>query len=494
MDASRITSTGRSLLDRRAFLRHTSAGLSNIALASLLGQQGMLNADDATPWRPLIDPSHPNAPRTAPGVPRARQVLVIFCSGAMSHVDTFDYKPELVKRHDTPMPGSDGLITFQGAQGNLIKPLWEFKPRGQSGKMISDLVPNLAELADDMCFIHSMTAKSNTHGPAENQMSTGYILDGFPAMGSWFTYALGSECQDLPAFVAIPDPRGVPQSGPNHWNSAFLPAVFQGTAFNADKPIPHLQRPASISERDDRAARDFIKRMNVAHLEQNPGDTDLMARIASYEMAAKMQLAAADVSNLATESAATQEAYGLNDSNANKAGFGRNCLLARRLLERGVRFVQLFNGSYAMGEGVGNWDGHKKIADQYAVHGPILDQPAAALLKDLKQRGMLQDTVVAFVTEFGRMPTFQKGANGRDHNPAGFTVWLAGAGVKAGYSHGATDDFGHKAQEHITTIYDLHATLLHILGIDHQRLSYYHNGIERRLTDVHGHVIEPILA
>lgn len=492
MNSSDLSHTGRSMLSRRNFLRSTAGGLSGIALASLLGRDRALAS--SVPFRPAFNPSDPNAVRAAMFAPKAKQVLVIFCSGALSHVDTFDYKPMLVKHHDKPLPGADGLLTFQGAQGNLVKPLWEFKPRGQSGKMVSDLIPNLAELADEMCFIHSMTAKSNTHGPAENQMSTGFVLDGFPAMGSWVTYALGSECEDLPAFVAIPDPRGGPQVGPNHWNNAFLPAVFQGTAFNADKPIPHLQRPQSISANADTATRDFIKMLNEKHLEKHGGDNDLMARIASYEMAARMQLAAADVGKLEQESAATREAYGINDTNATKAGFGKNCLLARRLLERGVRFVQLFNGAYAMGEGVGNWDGHKTIRDQYGKHGPILDQPAAALLRDLRQRGMLQDTLVAFVTEFGRMPTFQKGANGRDHNPAGFTVWLAGAGVKKGFSHGATDEFGHKAAENITTIYDLHATLLHLLGMDHERLSFYHNGIERRLTDVHGHVVREVLA
>lgn len=442
----------------------------------------------------MIDPSQPYAPRPPHFPAKAKRVVMLFCSGALSHVDTFDYKPELLKRHDTPMPGADGLVTFQGQQGNLIKPLWEFKPRGQSGKMVSDLVPHLAELADEMCFIHSMTAKSNTHGPAENQMSTGFTLDGFPGIGSWVTYALGSECRDLPAFVAIPDPRGVPQIGSRHWSSGFLPAMFQGTAFNADKPIPNLERPAGISAGDDRATRDFLKVLNDRHLAKNPGDSDLAARISAYELAAKMQLAAAEVSGTSGESASTLEAYGVNDSNATKAGFAKNCLLARRLLERGVRFVQLFNGSYAMGEGVGNWDGHKKILDQYNIHAPILDQPAAALLRDLKERGLLADTLFVFVTEFGRMPTFQKGANGRDHNPKGFTVWLAGAGVKRAFSYGATDDFGYQAVEQVTTIYDLHATILRILGLDHERLSFYHNGIERRLTDVHGKVIEPVLS
>jgi hypothetical protein len=478
------------LLNRRGFLGRTLSGLSSIALTQLLAQDKLL----AGPIRPRIDLGNPYAPRPPHFEPKAKRVLVIFCSGALSHVDTFDYKPELIKRHDTPMPGGAGLVTFQGANGNLIKPIADFKPRGQSGKMISDLLPNLAELADEMCFIHSMTAKSNTHGPAESQLGTGFTLDGFPSMGSWVTYALGSENQNLPAFVAIPDPRGVPQNGPRHWNSAFLPASFQGTPFSAQRPIPNLARPTEISPETDQATRAYLRQLNDQHLERHPGDADLSARISSYELAARMQLNAAALSDLSGESPATRALYGADDTNANKAGFARNCILARRLLEKGVRFVQLFNGSYAMGEGVGNWDGHKRIVDQYAVHAPILDQPAAALLKDLKSRGLLQDTLVAFVTEFGRMPTFQKGANGRDHNPKGFTVWLAGAGVKRGYSHGATDEFGHMAVQDVTTIYDLHATLLHLLGLDHERLTFYNNGAERRLTDVHGHVIRPILA
>jgi hypothetical protein len=488
-----LSPAGHRLLDRRDFLQQAGLGLGGVALAALLARDELLAAPK-TPLRPVVDPALPYAPRRPHFAAPAQRVLMIFCSGALSHVDTFDWKPELVKRHEMPMPGSDKLVTFQGENGNLIRPLWEFKPRGQCGKMISDLLPQLAELADEMCFIHSMTARSNTHGPAENQMSTGYTLDGFPGIGCWVTYALGSECEDLPAFVAIPDPRGVPQVGPNHWNSAFLPAVFQGTAFNADKPIPNLQRPSQIGEGAERATREFLQLLNEQHLAEHPGDTELAARIASYELAAKMQLAAARVVDLADETPATLDRYGANDANKTKAGFARNCLLARRLLERGVRFVQLFNGAYAMGEGVGNWDGHKRLQDQYAIHGPILDQPAAALLQDLRQRGLLADTLVAFVTEFGRMPTFQKGANGRDHNPRGFTIWLAGAGVKTPFSHGATDEFGYQAVADVATIYDLHATLLHLLGLDHQRLSFYHNGIERRLTDVHGHVIEAVLA
>lgn len=477
---------------RRLFLGQAASGLTGVALASLFADES--RAAKVQPIRPVVKPEAPLAPRSPHFAPKAKQVLVIFCSGAISHVDTFDYKPALVKYDGKPMPGNDNLVTFQGENGNLVAPIWKFRPRGKSGKLTSDLLPKIGEHADDICFWHGMTAKSNTHGPAENQMSTGFTLDGFPGMGAWVTYALGTECADLPAFVAIPDPRGVPQVGPNHWNSAFLPAVFQGTAFNADKPIANLTRPKALSVDADLATRRFLKALNERHLATRPQESELAARIAAYELAGRMQLEAAEVADFSQESAATRTLYGLDDRNANKAGFARNCLLARRLLERGVRFVQLFNGSYAMGEGVGNWDGHKKIADQYPGHAEILDQPCAALLTDLKRRGLLNDTLVVWVTEFGRMPTFQKGANGRDHNPSGFTAWMTGAGVKPGFSYGATDEFGYRAVENVTTIYDLHATILHLVGLDHQRLSVYHNGIERRLTDVHGRVVREVLS
>jgi hypothetical protein len=487
-----LANAGRWLMNRRDFLRFGGTGLGGVALTALLSEHGLLAADQS-PIRPQWSPERPTAPRPPHFPAKAKNVLVIFCSGALSHIDVWDYKPELIKRHGEPLPGSDKLVTFQGANGALTKPLWDFRPRGKSGKMISDMLPRLAELADDLCFIHSMTANSNTHGPAENQMSTGFTLEGFPSAGAWVSYALGSENQDLPAFVAIPDPRGVPQVGPNHWNSAFLPAAFQGTAFNADKPIPNLKAPSQVSVQADLSSRDFLKFLNDRHLARHPADADLSARIASYELAAKMQLSAAEVTDFSKESAATVEFYGANDSNQLKARFAKNCLLARRLVERGVRFVQLFNGAYAMGEGVGNWDGHKTLKTQYDIHAPILDQPCAALMLDLKQRGLLETTLVAFVTEFGRMPTFQKDASGRDHNPRGFTVWLAGAGVKKGFSYGATDEFGYEAAENVATIYDLHATILHVLGLNHERLTFYHNGIERRLTDVHGEVIKDVL-
>ena len=482
-------------LSRRKVLIDTANGLGGIALASILQGQHLCGGEK-TPLRPKIKPDTPFAARATHFPARAKNVLVIFCSGACSQIDTFDYKPELIKRHGQPLPGSADVITFQGAQGNLTKSPWSFKPRGECGKMVSELVPKLGDLVDDMCFIHSLTGKTNTHGPGENFMSTGFTLDGFPSMGAWVTWALGTEDQNLPAYVAIPDPRGTPQSSVNNWGPGFLPAAFQGTDFNANKPLRHLSRPEGVTEKTDRQTRDFLHKLNRQHLLEYPGDSELSARIASYQLAAQMQLSVPEVSDLSTESAATLRMYGADDTlNTTKASYARNCILARRLIERGVRFVQIFNGAYQTGgEGVSNWDGHKQLQAQYSKHGPVLDQPTAALLRDLKQTGLLEDTLVVWCTEFGRMPTFQAGASGRDHNPDGFTAWLAGAGVKAPFTYGATDAFGYKAVENIATVYDFHATILHLLGLDHQRLSYYHNGIQRRLTDVHGHVINAVLA
>ncbi len=484
-----------TLLQRRNFLGQTARGLSGVALTSLLHQKKLFGSE-VSPIRPEIDPTRPFGARETHHPPAAKNVLMIFCSGACSQLDTFDYKPELIKRNGQPMPGAEEIVTFQGAQGNLTKSPWEFKPRGESGKMVSELVPQLGELADDMCFIHSMTGKTNTHGPGENFMSTGYTLDGFPSMGAWTTWALGTENENLPAYVAISDPRGTPQSSVNNWGPGFLPAAFQGTNFNALKPLANLGRPVGTSASVDRATRKFLKGINERHLERFPGDSELAARISSYELAARMQLSVPEVTDLSTEPKSILKEYGADDSgNQLKADFAKNCILARRLIEKGVRFVQLFNGAYQTGgEGVSNWDGHKSLKAQYSKHGPVLDQPCAALLRDMKRRGLLEDTLVVWTTEFGRMPTFQKGASGRDHNPDGFTTWMMGAGVKAPFTYGATDEFGYKAVENVTTVYDFHATILHLLGLNHEQLTYYHNGFERRLTDVHGHVIHDILA
>lgn len=486
------------LLDRRGFLSDMSRGLSGVALAQLLNTDGLLADEerDRSPIRPKIDPARPFAARAPHFEPRAKNALVIFCSGACSQVDTFDYKPELVKRHGQPMPGVEKLITFQGANGNLTRSPWEFRPRGQCGKYVSDLVPHLGELVDDMCFIHSMTSKTNTHGPGENFMSTANTLDGFPSAGAWITYALGSANQDLPSYIAIPDPRGRPQASVNNWGAGFLPAAYQGTDFNAATPIRNLARPTALSPETDQATQRFLKQLNERHLDRFPGDSELAARISSYELAARMQLSVPEITSLTSESASTLKLYGADDpQNKLKAAYAQNCILARRLIESGVRFVQLFNGAYQTGgEGVSNWDGHKVLEKQYAIHGPVLDQPTAGLLKDLKQRGLLKDTLVVWCTEFGRMPTFQQGASGRDHNPSGFTVWLAGAGVKAPFTYGATDEFSYRAVSQVTSVYELYATVLHLLGLEHDRLTFYYNGLERRLTDVHGKVIQDVLA
>ena len=473
-------------LNRRQFLTSSMHGFPSIALAAMF-------ADELRSESPKVDPIKPYAPRPTHFAPRAKRVIEVFCSGALSHVDTFDYKPELIRLHGQPLPGNERLVSFQGPNGNLTQPLWKYRPRGQSGKMVSDLVPHIGAMADEICFLHSLTNKSNTHGPAENFMNTGFSFDGFPSMGAWINYALGSENQSLPAFVAIEDPRGMPQSGPNNWANGFLPAAFQGTPFSSTKPIRFLQRPKDITGEKDSAGRRALRVLEEENQNDFPNDANLAARIASYELAARMQLTVPEATNLKAEPAHIRKLYGADSDNNNKAAFAENCILARRLIERGVRFVQLFNGAYASGGRI-NWDGHSKLKEQYDNHGNILDQPVAGLLKDLKQRGMLEDTLVVFATEFGRMPMFQAGTYGRDHNPNGFTAWLAGAGVKGGMSYGETDEFGFKAQENVITPHDFHATILHLLGLDHEHLTFYHNGIQRRLTDVHGHVIKEIFA
>jgi hypothetical protein len=486
--AEQLSLAGRRLLDRRNFLSESATGLSSMALVDLLGSERLLAQTRSAPH---IDPAHPYAPRNPHFSAKAKNVVVIFCAGAVSQLETWDYKPDLIAWDDKPLPGGPE-VTFQGPAGNLARPQYAFRPRGQTGKWVSDLLPHLAALTDEIAFIHSLTSKSNTHGPAENFLSTGSPLDGLPSLGAWTTYALGSESQNLPAYVAIPDPRGVPQNGANNWGAGFLPAAFQGTTMSALKPIRHLS--AGISAEADAETTSLLRRMNARHFEQHPENEKLAARIASYELAARMQLSVPSVLDLGSEPAHVLRAYGADDdSQPDKAAFAKNCILARRLIEKGVRFVQLFNGAYASG-GKLNWDGHNALKAQYDVHAAILDQPAAALIADLRQRGLLEETLVVWCTEFGRMPFFQKGAKGRDHNPDGFTCWMTGAGVKPGVSVGRTDAWGAKAVEDIHPLYDFNATILHLLGMDHEKLTFEHNGIRRRLTNVEGQVIREILA
>ncbi len=482
---------GLRLLSRRSFLSDLGISAGGMGLAQLLARDALLAAPMGDPIRPQIDSARPFAARVPHYPAKADQLLIIFCAGAVSHLDSWDYKPELYKFHGQEPPNAP-KVTFEGPIGKMAQPFWKFKPRGQTGKMVSDLFPHLAEQTDDICFLHSLTAKNSAHTQAENFLSTGFTFEGYPSLGAWVTYALGTENENLPSFVSIADPRGRSQAGPNNWGNGFLPAAFQGTAFSAGEPPRNLRSPKSVTDGANRATVDLLAKLNDEHLSRFPGDTELTARISSYELAGRMQLSIPSLSDLSKESKDTHETYGTNSPNVVKAEYARNCLLARRLLEQGVRVVQLFNGAYASG-GKLNWDSHSEILASHGTHAEIFDQPTSALLRDLKQRGQLERTLVVWCTEFGRLPFMQANGTGRDHNIDGFTCWMMGAGVKPGFSYGATDELGWKVAENSVTLYDLNATVLHLLGLDHRSLSYYFNGTERRLTDVHGQVIQDIL-
>jgi hypothetical protein len=475
------------MFSRRGFLSNAFSGLAGIGLASLLG-----------PDLAAAETSGPLA-RSERGVaefaPKAKRVLQIFCPGGASHLDLWDFKPALAKHHGEPLPGEENLVTFQGKNGSLMKSPWPFAPAGQNGKMISTLLPNMARHIDDIAFIHSMQSKTNTHGPGCVFMNTGTIFEGFPSAGAWIGYALGSENENLPAYVAIPDIRGEPPNGKANWSNGFLPAQFQAVEMAAQQPIRNLSRPRGVSAEEDAATRGFVRFLDEEHAARKPGLSELRARINAYQLAARMQLSAPQVADLNAESQLMRRLYGADDNNPLKAAYARNCLLARRLLEQGVRYVNLYCASRASGvDGLLNWDAHKTLQADYDRHAPIFDQPTAALLTDLKQRGLLDETLVLWTTEFGRMPTHQAGVTGRDHNPDGFTCWMMGAGVKGGAMIGATDEFGRRAAVDPVTVWDFYATALHILGFDHTRLTYYHNGLNRRLTDVHGSVLQGLLA
>lgn len=484
----------RHLLDRRNFLRTTGGAFGGLGLAHLLASESAADLTGKASIRPQIDPDRPYAPRPSHFPMPAKRVLVVFCPGAVSHVDTFDYKPMLAKLHGQKPPQIPA-VTFEGPSGNIAKPFWGFKPRGQSGKMVSDLLPHLAELADDFCFLHALSTQTSAHPQGENFLHTGFVMEGFPSFGAWTTYALGSECSELPAFVAINDPRGMARSGKNNFGSGFLPAAFQGTDFTAKAPPANLNRPSRYSIKDDQLTNDLLARLNSNHLEQFPGDTNLAARIASYELAGRMQTSVPEIMDISEEPESILREYGTDTGSDLKREYAKNCILARRLIEKGVRVVQLFNGSDPSGgNGITNWDSHSDIQDTHAMQAEIMDQPTAALIQDMKRRGLLDDTLIVWCTEFGRMPFLQGNGTGRDHNPGAFTCFLAGAGVKKGFSYGESDEFGFKAAVNETSVYDFNATILHLMGLDHERLTFYHNGIERRLTNVHGHVINDVLA
>jgi hypothetical protein len=470
---------------RRNFLGDITTGLSSVGLMHLLS--GRLSAEETAAWQAGRGQTH--------HPPKAKRVLQIMCPGAASHMDLWEHKPSLDKHHGKPLPGEEDMVSFQGKNGNLMKSPWPFKPAGDSGKPISSLLPHMAAHVDDIAFIHSMQSKTNTHGPGCVFMNTGHPTEGFPSAGSWASYALGSDNENLPTYVAITDVRGEPPNGKANWTNGFLPARHQAIMLSAQQPIRNLSRPTSISESEEAASRELLTRLNRRFAAANPVETDLQARVAAYELAARMQMSAPEVSDLSRESAETHKLYGTEDANTLKAAYARNCLLARRLLERNVRYVSLFCASRASGvDGLLNWDAHKTLKADYERHCPIFDQPTAALLMDLKRSGLLEDTLVLWTTEFGRMPTHQAGTSGRDHNPDGFTCWMMGAGVRRGVSYGATDEFGRRAELHPTTVWDFYATVLHLLGFEHEKLTWYHNGLDRRLTDVHGHVIKEVLA
>lgn len=465
---------------RRTFLQAAGGGLGGVALTTL-----------------LADPIHGQLHHPA----KAKRVIQIFCPGGMSQVDTFDYKPELEKRSGTPFDPDGKLQFFASKPGNCRGSHWKFRQHGESGLWISDLFPRLATCLDNMAFIYSMHSKTALHGPACFMMNTGFTLPGFPSMGSWVTYGLGSEAHDLPAFVVLPDPRGLPPGGIINWGAGFLPAKHQATSLdmaNPKQPIVDLFPPSGfrgIDSQSDQAGLQFLQKLNRLHRQPRNDNTELDARIQAYEMAARLQLSAPEVTDLSQESHHIRQLYELE--HPEWGPFGRQCLLARRLAQRGVRFVQIYCGAEntTARKIRPNWDSHEDLTRDHGYWGAVLDAGASALIRDLKQQGMLDDTLVMCTTEFGRQPAAQGGgAKGRDHNAGAFTSWLAGGGIQGGVGYGATDELGFKAMDSPTYSYDLHATALHLLGIDHTRLTYYHNGIERRLTDVHGHVISDILA
>lgn len=475
------------LASRRQFLWNLGGGLGGVALAQLLADEGLLAADSPQAQPALSGGLHHPA--------KAKRVVQFFMSGAASQCDTFDYKPDLIKLNGQPFDPGEKVELFQSSPGDCMASPWAWKQHGQCGKWMSDLVPHLATCVDDMAFVHTMVSKSNVHGPATFMQNTGFVLPGFPSLGAWMSYGLGSLSDELPTFVVLPDGRGFPPNGPSNWSAGFLPATHQGTLIKpaAKNPIADLFPPAEarfINGASEAEGLRLLKELNTDHLATREGDSRLNARIASYELAAKLQLSAPAVLNLADETASTRKLYGLDEKATED--FGRNCLIARRLLERGVRFVQVWSGA-DNGFPRRNWDSHEDLARDHGEMGRSMDQPAAALIKDLKARGMLDDTIIIWTTEFGRMPCSQ-GGKGRDHNPFTFTSWLAGGGIRGGVSYGQSDRWSYKAVENPTYCYDLHATVLHLLGIDHEQLTFRHNGINRRLTDVHGHVIRELIA
>ena len=457
-----------------------------MALAHLGAGDGWLTPAACAGTAPAgAGPHHP---------PRVRRVIQLFMNGGASQMDTFDYKPELERLHGRKFDPGDGsrVEAATSEPGKVMKSPFAFRQHGQCGRWVSSVFPHLARCVDDLAFLMAIESRTNVHGPASFLMNTGSLLPGFPSLGAWVSYALGNEADNLPTFVVLPDARGLPYNQRGNFSAGFLPATHAATLLDAaaTEPIPYLHAPASatfVTPSADQEGLDLLRRMNLRHQTSATEDSRLEARIQSYELAARMQLAAPETFDLRSESEATRRLYGMDDKVTED--FGRRCLTARRLVERGVRFVQVWSGA---GGPSNNWDNHSDIVTELPRIAASTDKPIAGLLEDLRARGLLEDTLVVWSTEFGRMP-FTQGATGRDHNGGTSLGWLAGAGIRPGVAYGASDPWGWKALDKITT-YDVHATLLHLLGLDHERLTFRHNGADRRLTDVHGHVVREVLS
>ena len=494
---SSVDAEGARVWTRRQLIQRAGGGFGLIGLAGLLQSEGLLDRPSrgAEGASRSMGPLEPRAPHFKA---RATRVIWIFVNGGPSQVDTWDYKPALakwdgksIKEFDKSFQDTTGF--FKNEVGGLMKSPFSFRPRGRSGKMTSEIFPNLGEHVDKMAFVHSMFSESNNHSPALFMMNTGMPRMGFPCVGSWVTYGLGSESRNLPAFVVMSDPRGrgLPKGHAANWGAAYLPGVYQGTHLRPKgAAIDNLERPSGMNDSEQRAELDLVRDLNQHHRESLQAEAELAARIESFELAYRMQSAAPEAIDVDSEPAHIKHLYGLDDPRCDHVA--RQCLTARRLVERGVRFVQIYSGGM---ENQLSWDGHKDIKGNHSQFAGETDKPVAGLLADLDQRGLLDETLVIWAGEFGRLPIAQVGGSpGRDHNPHGFTIWMAGGGVKGGVSHGATDEVGYKAVVDRTHINDLHATILHLLGVDHERLTYTYNGRRFRLTDVAGKAVRPILA
>jgi Protein of unknown function (DUF1501) len=470
---------------RREFLWETGAGFGAVALAGLLGDdffaKQSLAADGVTPFANPLAPKKPHFPA------KAKSVIFIFCYGGPSHVDTFDYKPKLYPLDGKTIPVKTFGRGGHKSEGRVVGPKWQFQQHGQCGKYVSDVFPHIASCVDDIAFLHSMYAESPIHGSAMLMMNAGRILSGHPALGSWVTYGLGSENDNFPGFVVMLDKTGGPISGPKNWSSGYMPAAYQGVVIRADgTPIHNLDLPEGMTREAQRELLDRLREKNEQHLAVRADNSELAARIASYEMAFKMQQHAPEVVDFKQETKKTLELYGVGEKETDD--FGRKCLLARRLVERGVRFVQVYSGGAHNDD---NWDAHTDIVKNHTQHAGETDKPIAGLIKDLKQRGLLDSTLIVWGGEFGRQPTAEYArGTGRDHNSYGFTMWLAGGGIKGGVSVGATDELGSAAVEDRFHVKNLHATVLHQMGLDPNKLTYFYGGLNQKLVGVEG--AEPI--